>query len=112
REFLKTSALYAATSAVVAVGLSQLSSLGSADPPKKPPPMPLPEPGAAAWKIEPGRGFKLDEPQTPYEDVTTYNNYYELGLSKSEPAQQAFHLKPRPWTVRVTGQVQKPQTLD
>ena len=112
RELLKTGALYVATSAGVAVALSQLSSLGSADPPKKPPPPPKPEPGAAAWKIERRGQFKVDEAQTPYEDVTTYNNYYELGLSKSEPAEQAFHLKPRPWTVRVTGHVGKPQTLD
>ena len=112
REFLKTGALYVATSAGVAVGLSQLSSLGSADPPKKPPPVPRPEPGAPAWKVDRRGQFKLDEAQTPYADVTTYNNYYELGLSKSEPAEQAFHLRSRPWTVRVTGQVAKPQTLD
>ncbi len=112
REFLKTGALYLATSTGVAVGLSQLSSLGSADPPKKPPPPAKPEPGAVAWKIERRGQFKVDEAQTPYEDVTTYNNYYELGLSKSEPAEQAFHLKSRPWTVHVTGHVAKPQTLD
>jgi sulfoxide reductase catalytic subunit YedY len=112
REVLKTGALYLATSAGVAVSLSQLSSLGSADPPRKPPPLPPPAPGAAPWKVERRGQFKVDEAQTPYEDVTTYNNFYELGLSKSEPAEQAFHLKPRPWTVRVTGHVQKPQTLD
>jgi methionine sulfoxide reductase catalytic subunit len=112
REFLKTGALYVATSAGVGLALSRLSSLGSADPPKKPPPLPKPEAGAPPWKVEhPGR-YKVAEQQTPYEDVTTYNNYYELGLSKSEPAEQAFHLKTRPWSVRVTGQVQKPQTLD
>ena len=112
REVLKTGALYLATSASVAVGLTQLSSMGSADPPKKPPPPPTPAPGAAPWKVERRGQFKVDEAETPYEDVTTYNNFYELGLSKSEPAEQAFHLKPRPWTVRVTGHVQKPQTLD
>src|SRR4051812_26630390 len=89
REVLKTGALYLATSAGVAVGLSQLSSLGSADPPKKPPPLPPPAPGVAPWKVERRGQFKVDEAQTPYEDVTTYNNFYELGLSKSEPAEQA-----------------------
>ena len=112
REFLKTGALYAATSVGVAVGLSKLSSLGSADPPKKPPPMPKAEPGAAPWKIDRRGQFKLDEPQTPYEDVTTYNNYYELGLSKSAPSEEAFHLKSRPWSVRVSGHTAQPQTLD
>jgi methionine sulfoxide reductase catalytic subunit len=112
REFIKTGALYLATSVGVGATLSQLSSLGSADPPKKPPPPPKAEPGAAPWNIERRGQFKVDEAQTPYEDVTTYNNYYELGLSKSAPAEEAFHLKPRPWTVRVTGHVNKPQTLD
>jgi sulfoxide reductase catalytic subunit YedY len=54
----------------------------------------------------------VSEAQTPYEDVTTYNNFYELGLSKSDPAEQAFHLKSRPWTVRISGHVKQPQTLD
>jgi sulfoxide reductase catalytic subunit YedY len=111
REFLKTGGLYLATSAGVAVGLSRLSSLGSADPPQRPPP-PKADPGAPPWDVRrPGR-FKVDEAPTPYEDVTTYNNYYELGLSKTEPAELAFHLKPRPWTVKITGHVQRPQTLD
>jgi sulfoxide reductase catalytic subunit YedY len=110
REFLKTSALYVATSAGVGVGLSKLSSLGSADPPKAPPPMPSAQ--AKAWKIERRGAYTVPEPQTPYEDVTTYNNFYELGLSKSAPAEEAFHLKPRPWTVKVSGHTAKPQTLD
>jgi len=112
REFLKTGALYVATSAGVAVGSSELSGLGRADPPKKPPPPPQTAPGAPAWQVRRPATFTVDEAQTPYEDVATYNNYYELGLSKTEPAEQAFHLKPRPWTLKVSGHVQKPQTLD
>lgn len=112
REFLKTGALYVASSAGVATALTQLSSLGSADPPKKPPPLPSALPGSAPWKVERRGRFTVAEAQTPYEDVTSYNNYYELGLSKSEPAEQAHHLKSRPWTIRVSGHVAKPQTLD
>jgi sulfoxide reductase catalytic subunit YedY len=112
REFLKTGAAYVATSAGVALGLSQLSSLGSADPPVAPPPLPPPENGAPAWKIDKRGHYRVDEPLTPYADVTTYNNFYELGLSKSDPAEQAHHLKPRPWSVRVSGHVAQPQTLD
>ena len=40
------------------------------------------------------------EKLTPYEDVTTYNNYYEFGTDKSDPAENAHTLKTRPWTVR------------
>ncbi len=51
REFLKTGALYVASSAAVGLGLSQLSSLGSADPPAQPPPLPKPTPGTPPWSI-------------------------------------------------------------
>jgi methionine sulfoxide reductase catalytic subunit len=112
REWLKAAGLYMATSAGTGLLLSRLSSLGSADPPKQPPPMPKVEPGGVPWKIERRGAYTVPEPPTPYEDVTTYNNYYELGLSKSEPAELAFHLKPRPWSVRISGHVQKARTLD
>jgi sulfoxide reductase catalytic subunit YedY len=44
--------------------------------------------------------------------VTTYNNFYELGTDKSDPAENAGSLRLRPWTIEVTGEVAKPQTLD
>jgi sulfoxide reductase catalytic subunit YedY len=50
--------------------------------------------------------------QTPYEDATTYNNYYEFGTDKSNPARYASALKTRPWTVTIEGEVKKPMTLD
>ena len=52
-----------------------------------------------------------DKP-TSYEDVSSYNNYYEFGTDKSDPARQAHTLKPRPWTVVVEGAVGKPGTYD
>jgi len=112
REFIKNGALFVATSAGLGAGLVNLSSLGSADPPAKPPTPPKPPPGAAPWQISKRGRFITNEAQTSYEDVTTYNNYYELGLSKSEPAEQGFRIKPRPWTVRITGEVKTPQTVD
>jgi sulfoxide reductase catalytic subunit YedY len=51
------------------------------------------------------------EKQTPYKDVTTYNNYYEFGTDKSDPAETAGKLKTRPWTVSVEGAVGKPRTF-
>ncbi|HWK44028.1 MAG TPA: protein-methionine-sulfoxide reductase catalytic subunit MsrP [Stellaceae bacterium] len=45
---------------------------------------------------------------TPLKDVTTYNNYYEFGTDKSDPAENAGTLKPKPWTVKVDGEVGKP----
>ncbi len=40
---------------------------------------------------------------TPYETITTYNNYYEFGTSKESPAKLAGRLKTTPWTVEVSG---------
>ncbi|HYD51291.1 MAG TPA: protein-methionine-sulfoxide reductase catalytic subunit MsrP, partial [Gemmatimonadaceae bacterium] len=45
---------------------------------------------------------------TPFEDVTTYNNYYEFGTDKEDPAEHAGRLRVKPWTVRVEGLVKKP----
>ena len=52
------------------------------------------------------------ERATPYGDVTTYNNYYEFGTDKSDPAQHAGSLRLRPWTVSVEGEVKKARTFD
>ena len=49
-----------------------------------------------------------DEPLNSYRDVTTYNNFYEFGTAKGDPADNAGDFKPRPWTVSVTGEVNKP----
>ena len=55
----------------------------------------------------------LDEKPTSFEDVTHYNNFYEYGTDKDEPAKKAPGLlKPRPWTVSVTGECAKPGTVD
>ncbi len=56
--------------------------------------------------------FSTNEKQTPLNDVTHYNNYYEFGTDKEEPANEAKDFKTRPWTVKVEGLVKKPQTFD
>ena len=49
---------------------------------------------------------------TEYKDATTYNNYYEFGTDKADPARTAGSLRTRPWTVSVEGEVGKPGTFD
>ncbi|OGU22867.1 MAG: mononuclear molybdenum enzyme YedY [Hydrogenophilales bacterium RIFOXYD1_FULL_62_11] len=56
--------------------------------------------------------YRLDEEKTPYKDVTRYNNFYEFGTGKSDPAENAASLKTRPWTVTVEGEVGKPGVYD
>mgnify|MGYP001170095552 CR=1 FL=1 len=52
------------------------------------------------------------EKLTAYGDVTSYNNFYEFGTDKSDPARAAGTLKTRPWTVSVEGEVKKPRVYD
>ena len=49
---------------------------------------------------------------TSYKDVTTYNNFFEFGTDKADPARNAHTLKTRPWTVSVEGLVNKPKVWD
>jgi sulfoxide reductase catalytic subunit YedY len=68
--------------------------------------------GALRYAAAPAGPLSTGEPKTPYEDVTTYNNFYELGTTKESPSSEAASLRTRPWTVRVGGLVAKPMELD
>ena len=56
-------------------------------------------------------GAMLMDKPTAYADVTGYNNFYEFGTDKSDPAEEAGSLKTRPWTVVIEGEVKKPQVF-
>src|SRR6201997_5219840 len=49
---------------------------------------------------------------TSLQDITHYNNFYEFGTNKDDPAREAYRLKTRPWTVSIEGHVDKPQKID
>jgi sulfoxide reductase catalytic subunit YedY len=66
---------------------------------------PGPQSSAKQWGL-PG------EDATPYNDITTYNNFYEFGTDKYSPARRAQSLVTRPWTVSVEGLVNKPKVFD
>jgi len=53
--------------------------------------------------------FSTDEKVTPEHDVTTYNNYYEFGTDKGDPAKNAQKFVTSPWSVSVEGEVAKPR---
>jgi methionine sulfoxide reductase catalytic subunit len=57
-------------------------------------------------------GALLMDKLTPYGDVSSYNNYYEFGTDKADPARNAGSLKTRPWTVAIEGEVKKPGNYD
>ena len=56
--------------------------------------------------------YNAKDELTPYESVTSYNNFYEFGPDKEDPSRLAGSLKPRPWRVVVDGEVAKPGTFD
>ncbi|MDE1155541.1 MAG: protein-methionine-sulfoxide reductase catalytic subunit MsrP [Acidobacteriaceae bacterium] len=56
--------------------------------------------------------YVVNETVTPQAKAQSYNNFYEFGTSKSDPAANAKKFRTRPWTIRVEGLVKKPQTLD
>ena len=53
-------------------------------------------------------GLSTSEPVNKFEDITGYNNFYEFGTDKEDPARYAGQLKTRPWTVKVDGLVARP----
>jgi sulfoxide reductase catalytic subunit YedY len=78
--------------------------------------------GAAFWASASFAGTKLNgvtksplsttEPVTPFEAITGYNNYYEFGTGKGDPAKNAQNFQTSPWTLTIDGNVAKPKTLD
>ena len=56
-------------------------------------------------------GFRTDEPLTRYEDITTYNNFYEFGTGKADPSKARRSLRTNPWSVAVGGHCARPGTL-
>jgi sulfoxide reductase catalytic subunit YedY len=110
REWLRRAALIGATASGLGAGLVALT--GSRRPSGSTPssraasaPITLP---AAVLNAR----YSTDEARTPFADVSTYNNFYEFGLDKNEPAERAHSLRPRPWTLRIDGEVERPLTLD
>jgi sulfoxide reductase catalytic subunit YedY len=77
---------------------------------------------AALWPAKLSAGEKLatvtsmsaadKEELTPFDKVTQYNNFYEFGTGKEDPAAHSGSLKTRPWTIAVEGEVHKSTTFD
>jgi methionine sulfoxide reductase catalytic subunit len=119
REIIKNAGLFAGTAAAIGGGLLWLTR-GAA-----PPPTPdllaatasqTPDAGTAGGggglsDIKKGE-YTVDEKLTDLDAVAGYNNFYEFGLDKSDPARNAHTLRPRPWTVTLEGAVKSPKQVD
>ena len=117
REFIRNSLLFTATSTGVGSTLLWLMKGLRAQDHEKPSssaassrPNGPPEPSVLT--IARRSDYASGEVKTPFESVTTYNNFYEFGTDKSDPAEYAYSLKPRPWTVTIEGEVARPQVVD
>lgn len=95
RTFLRTAAV-ATAGAAAAVAIPLWSSAPASQDP--------------AYRRPPAGPFNTDEDLTPFRDITSYNNFYEFGVDKDDPAAHAGSLRTSPWTVRVEGAVKKPAT--
>jgi sulfoxide reductase catalytic subunit YedY len=97
--------LYLSRRAFIAGGAAAVVTAGVAEAVQ---PAPLGSPLAAKRH----EAVSLKEPPTKWESATTYNNFYEFGVNKDDPAREAHRLRVRPWTVKVDGLVRRPRTFD
>ncbi len=58
--------------------------------------------------IQKSRYSTLEEELTDFDDITTYNNFYEFGMAKEDPARYSSQFNPKPWTVKIDGECNKP----
>ena len=69
-------------------------------------------PAGTPLKATPNPTYRVADAPTKIEAATTYNNFYEFGPNKEDPARLAGSLRPRPWHVQVDGLCAKPKTFD
>jgi methionine sulfoxide reductase catalytic subunit len=113
REFIKGSLLFAATSSGVGGTLLWLMrGLRAKDHEKTANVAATGAPDDTALTIARHYDYASGEKNTSYNGVTNYNNFYEFGTDKSDPAANAFTLKPRPWHVAIDGEVSHPQVFE
>ena len=61
-------------------------------------------PSALAFKRNPR--YSVNEAPNSFEDISSYNNFYEFGTDKSDPKENAHTLKPQPWSLTVAGEAE------
>ena len=66
----------------------------------------------AEWSELANSPLSIKDKLNSYEDITTYNNFYEFGTGKKDPHKQATEFNPAPWTITVEGECDKPGTYD
>lgn len=67
---------------------------------------------AKPWEGVTNSAFSTNETPNSFEEITTYNNFYEFGTGKSDPAKNSRNFNPRPWSIAVEGECTKPGVFD
>jgi sulfoxide reductase catalytic subunit YedY len=103
RRFLRTAVSSAVVAGAATLGVERLADL--IQPPTK---------AFAATSLQTVKSplSTTGEELTSFKDITSYNNFYEFGVDKGQPSQNAGILPTRPWTVRIEGLVKRPKTFD
>jgi sulfoxide reductase catalytic subunit YedY len=68
--------------------------------------------GQERWARGKKGPFDVDDEVNKFKDISTYNNFYEFGVDKSDPSENSAGFHPKPWTVRIEGEVKKPTTYN
>jgi sulfoxide reductase catalytic subunit YedY len=66
----------------------------------------LPVAASGPLKYRPNARYSTSEKPNSFEDITTYNNFYEFGTDKSDPSQRSDRFRPRPWSVTISGEAE------
>jgi methionine sulfoxide reductase catalytic subunit len=116
RELIRNAALFLGTAGAVGGGLLYLTGGGQprSDPGSAPAVGEAPDAGPPPppVNIASSKDYTGGEAKTSFKDITTYNNFYEFGVNKDDPARNSHTLKPRPWTVVIDGLVERPKRVD
>jgi sulfoxide reductase catalytic subunit YedY len=103
RKFLRGAAAGGAVAGAAALGMERVSELIQ--------PHIAAQAGAKLQTVKSSLTTTGEE-LTSFNDITHYNNFYEFGVNKSDPARNAGGLPTRPWSVKITGKVKAPKTFD
>jgi methionine sulfoxide reductase catalytic subunit len=105
REFMKFAGAVALATTLAACGVNPTSQ-----PAAQPTSATGTAPGSAATSVPKTGADELGAPFTSYQDITSYNNYYEFSMSKDFVAKLAQKFQTSPWNVEISGLVQNPKT--
>jgi sulfoxide reductase catalytic subunit YedY len=112
REFIRKAALFTGVATAFGGSLVWLTGGAATKRGEAPKTASVPDSAASDFAALGSTNYAGDEEMNSFEQITTYNNFYEFGVDKGDPAANAHTLRPRPWTVAIEGMVREPRRID